>query len=58
MPNPPTTKPSENLLQGAAAIAGYLGGKWTPARVYTAHQRKQLPIRKRPGFGLYAFKSV
>lgn len=57
MQNPPAPKPSENLLQGAAAIADYLGGKWSPARVYLAHSRKQLPIRKRAGFGIYAFKS-
>jgi len=47
----------DDLLYGAEAIARFLGGKWTAMRVRTAKHRRQLPIRKRPGIGLYAFKS-
>lgn len=46
-----------DLLEGAAAIAKWLGGKWTTKRVYKAHEQNQLPIRKKPGIGIYAFKS-
>jgi hypothetical protein len=45
----------DDLLQGAEEIAAFLG--WDARRVYNAHQRKQLPIRSKPGMRLYAFKS-
>jgi len=47
----------DDLLEGAEAIAGFLGGKWNAQRVHNAKFRGHLPIRKRPGLGLYAFKS-
>lgn len=46
-----------DLLEGAEAIAAFLGGKWNARRVYNARERGQLPIRHRPGMGLYAFRS-
>lgn len=46
-----------DLLEGAEDIAKFLGGKWNPNRVRIAKHRKQLPIRSRPGMGIYAFKS-
>lgn len=48
---------AEDLLEGAAAIAAYLGPTWDEKRVFNARQRKRLPIRKGGGMGLYAFKS-
>lgn len=48
---------SADLLEGAAAIAEYLGPKWNPNRVRIAKHRNTLPIRSRPGMGVYAFKS-
>jgi len=53
----PTVPLSEDLLEGADAIAAYLGGSWTASRVRMAKHRGTLPVRKRPGMGLYAFKS-
>ncbi len=46
-----------DLLEGAEAIAEFLGGKWNANRVYIAKNRGTLPIRSRPGMGVYAFKS-
>lgn len=48
---------SADLLEGADAIAEYLGGKWNPNRVYMAKHRHTLPIRTIPGMGIYALKS-
>lgn len=43
-------------LDGAAAIAQHLG--WTERKVYQARERGwSVPIRKRDGMGLYAFRS-
>lgn len=46
-----------DLLQGADAIAEYLGGKWNSNKVYIAKSRRTLPIRSMEGMGVYAFKS-
>lgn len=45
------------MLEGAAAIAAFLGGRWNPRRVWHAGVIGSLPIRKKPGIGVYAFKS-
>lgn len=47
----------DDLLQGAEAIARFLGNGWNANRVRLAKHRRTLPIRSRPGMGLYAFKS-
>jgi hypothetical protein len=48
---------SDDLLEGSEAIAKFLGDKWSASRVRKAKYRQHLPIHKRPGIGLYAFKS-
>ncbi len=46
----------QDLLEGAEAIAAFLG--WKPRKVYQAREDGwTIPIRKREGLGLYAFKS-
>ena len=58
MVEPHETPPlNEDLLEGAAAIAQFLGGRWNINRVHLAKHRRTLPIRSRRGMGLYAFKS-
>lgn len=47
----------DDLLQGAEAIARYLGSGWNASRVRVAKHRRTLPIRYRRGMGLYAFKT-
>ena len=48
--------PAHDRLEGADAIAAYLEVK--PRWVYQAREAGwDVPIRKRPGLGLYAFKS-
>jgi hypothetical protein len=52
----PLEDTTADRLDGAAAIARYVGKKerW----VYMAREQGwSVPIRKREGFGLYAFKS-
>jgi hypothetical protein len=45
-------------LEGAKEIADYLGPQWDARRVRQARERKwSIPIRRRDGVGLYAFKS-
>lgn len=46
-----------DLLEGAEDIAAFLGAKWNAPRVRAAKHRGSLPIRTRPGMGLYALKS-
>lgn len=46
-----------DYLEGAGAIARFLGPPWTERKVFYAREVKALPIRRRPGIGLYAFKS-
>lgn len=47
---------ADDRLDGAAAIAAYLGRK--PLWVYQAREYGWgVPIRKREGLGVYAFKS-
>ncbi|WP_312126512.1 hypothetical protein [Brevundimonas sp.] len=47
---------TNDRLDGAEAIATYLGKK--PRWVYQAREQKwPVPIRKREGMGIYAFKS-
>lgn len=51
-------QPHPDRLEGADAIAGYLKGSWTPRKVYQAREAGwSIPIRKRDGIGIYAFKS-
>lgn len=52
----------DDLIEGAAAIAAYLNdeglGHWTERRVYSAREKGwSIPIRRREGLGIYAFKS-
>jgi hypothetical protein len=51
------TSISDDMLEGVDEIAAFLGHKWTPQRVYNARRNNSLPIRKRAGIGLYAFKT-
>lgn len=44
-------------LEGVEAIAAFLGPEWTERRVYRAREVGSLPIRRKPGIGLYAFRS-
>lgn len=45
-----------DLIDGAEAIAVYLG--WPKRKVYSAREKGwSVPIRKRDGVGIYAFKS-
>jgi hypothetical protein len=55
-PQPDATVAGD-YLEGADAIARFLGPSWTDRRVYHAREVKALPIRRKPGIGLYAFKS-
>lgn len=45
------------FLGGATAIAEFLGSGWTARKVYHARESGALPIRRRRGLGIYAFKS-
>lgn len=48
--------PAADLIEGVAAIAQYLG--WTQRKVYRAREQGwDIPIRKRDGLGIYAFRS-
>lgn len=53
---PPPDTLAEDLLEGADAIAAFLG--WTPRRVYHVAEKGGLPIHKLPGIGLIARKST
>ena len=54
MPHPDTI--ADDLLEGAPAIAHFLG--WEPRKVYRARNEGwTIPLRKRQGLGIYAFKS-
>lgn len=47
---------ADDLIVGAEAIAEYLG--WDTRRIYRAREgRSSMPIRRRRGLGVYAFKS-
>jgi hypothetical protein len=46
-----------DYLVGAAAIATFLGPAWTERKVYHAREVHALPIRRKAGIGLYAFRS-
>jgi hypothetical protein len=47
---------SDDKLEGATSIATFLG--WKERKVYQAREQGwTVPIRKRDGVGLYAFKS-
>jgi hypothetical protein len=48
---------ADDYLEGASAIAKFLGPDWTERRVYRARDVGALPIRRKPGIGLYAFQS-
>lgn len=48
---------ADDMLEGAEAIAAFLGPTWTAGRVRTAKYRGELPLRSRPGMRIYAFKS-
>jgi hypothetical protein len=46
---------TRDYLDGVEAIASYLG--WSVRKVRYARETGALPIRSKPGVGLYAFKS-
>ncbi len=48
---------ADDYVQGATAIASFLGPSWTPRQVFHARETGALPIRKKRGIGIYAFKS-
>lgn len=47
----------QDMLEGADAIAAFLGSDWNARRVYHAREVNALPIRKKPLVGIYAFRS-
>lgn len=47
----------DDYLEGTAAIAAFLGPSWSQRKVYYARETRALPIRRRAGIGLYAFRS-
>lgn len=51
-----STAVAADRLDGAKAIAAYVG--WSERKVYQAREEEwSIPIRKREGMGLYAFRS-
>lgn len=48
---------SDDMLNGVEQIVEFLGDQWNPRRVRYAREKRALPIRVKPGLGLYAFKS-
>ena len=51
-----TAGAAQDLLQGVKAIARYLA--WPERKVYRAREEGwTIPIRKRDGLGIYAFRS-
>lgn len=48
---------ADDMLEGAEAIARFLGKRWSERKVRHARDVGTLPIRKKRGMGLYAFKS-
>lgn len=55
--NVPAGDVASDYLEGVDEIATFLGPKWTERKVYYARELKTLPIRRKNGIGLYAFKS-
>jgi hypothetical protein len=53
----PDTAIANDYLEGAASIAAFLGPTWNERKVYHAREAGSLPIRRKPGIGLYAFRS-
>lgn len=51
------SKFADDYLEGAGAIATFLGGVWDEKKVYHARRMAMLPIRKLRGSLVYAFKS-
>jgi hypothetical protein len=56
-PGVDATTIGDDYLEGAAAIAAFLGPAWTERKVYHAREVHALPIRRKVGIGLYAFRS-
>ena len=48
---------SDDYLNGVEAIAAFLGPDWSERRVYRARETGALPIRRKSGIGIYAFRS-
>lgn len=48
---------SDDYVEGAQAIASFLGAGWNERRVYRARETGALPIRRKSGIGIYAFRS-
>lgn len=48
---------ADDYISGADQIAAFLGKQWTTRKVYHAREVSSLPIRRKQGIGLYAFKS-
>ena len=56
MTDTPSAGAALDLLQGVKAIARYLD--WPERKVYRAREEGwSIPIRKRDGLGIYAFRS-
>jgi hypothetical protein len=53
-----TSNLSDDLLEGAKAIAAFMGNKWTAKRVYRLADMGGWPIWHEPGVGLMARKSA
>jgi len=47
----------DDYIEGAAPIATFLGPGWNERRVYRARETGALPIRRKSGIGIYAFRS-
>jgi hypothetical protein len=47
----------DDYLNGVEAIAAFLGPDWSKRRVYRARETGALPIRRKSGIGIYAFRS-
>ena len=48
---------NDDYLNGVESIATFLGPEWNERRVYRARETGALPIRRKPGIGIYAFRS-
>lgn len=51
------TSIADDYLEGVDAIVAFLGPMWTRRKVRYARTSGALPIRKKSGIGVYAFKS-
>lgn len=52
-----TASISDDFLDGVDEILDHLGKKFNERRIRYARETGALPIRMKPGLGLYAFRS-